>query len=176
MKNCSYKNRGMFLEKLLNDTNTFYLSKDKALIYKKPTPIKVLNVTYPSKNRAFIDKAVFENISTLDYNGIYKGKYIEFDAKECRNSTSFPLANIKQHQISHIKNVIRHNGIIFLIIYINKEFYLLKGETLIDYINTFERKSLPIIFIKENAYKINEGYIPSLDYLKIIDKIYLEEK
>lgn len=174
VKNNSYKNRGMFLEKLLNDTNTYYLQKDKALIYKKPTPIKVLNVSYPKG--AVIDKAVFENISTLDYNGIYKGKYIEFDAKECRNSTSFPLSNIKGHQISHIKNVIRHGGIIFLIIYINKEFYLLKGETLIEYMNTFERKSLAIDYIKKNAYKINEGYIPSLDYLKLIDKIYLEEK
>lgn len=176
MNNSSYKNRGMFLEKLLTDTNTYYLSIDKALIYKKPTPIKVLNVSYPCNKSALIDKAVFENISTLDYNGIYKGKYIEFDAKECKSTTSFPLSNIKSHQLSHIRNVIRHGGIIFLIIYMNKEFYLLKGQTLLDYIELNERKSLPISFIKEAAYKINETYIPSVDYLKVVDKIYLEEK
>ena len=176
MNSYSYKNRGMFLEKLLNDTNTYYLSKDKALIYKKPTPIKVLKVSYPCKNNTIIDKAVFENISTLDYNGIYKGKYIEFDAKECNNKTSFPLSNIKEHQIVHIKNVIKHGGIVFLIIFINNEFFLLKGETLIQYINEDLRKSLPIEFIKNNAYKIKEGYIPRLDYLKIVDEIYLEEK
>lgn len=175
MKNISYKNRGMFLEKLINDTNTYYLSKDKALIFKKPTPIKVLKVSYPN-NKTFIDKAVFENISTLDYNGIYKGKYIEFDAKECKNTTSFPLANIKKHQLLHMKNAIKHGGIIFLIIYINNEFYLLKGETLLYFIEENDRKSIPISFIKEYAYKINEGYIPSIDYLKIIDYIYLEEK
>ncbi len=175
MKNISYKNRGMFLEKLINDTNTFYLSKDKALIFKKPTPIKVINVCYPS-NKAIIDKAVFENISTLDYNGIYKGKYIEFDAKECRNISSFPLSNIKKHQLEHIKNAIKHGGIIFLIIYINKNFYLLKGETLLEFIKINERKSIPISYIKEYAYKINEGYIPSIDYLKVIDSVYMEEK
>ena len=52
------------------------------------------------------------------------------------------------------------------------EFFLLKGETLIDFINTNTRKSIPIDFIKEKAYKINEKYIPRLDYLKVIDDVY----
>ena len=43
-KNLSYKNRGMFLENIINETNNYYLEKDRAIIYKKPTPIKVLNV------------------------------------------------------------------------------------------------------------------------------------
>ena len=172
MDNYTYKNRGMFLENIINDSNTFYISKDIALIYKKPTPIKVLNVSYPSRKSTVINKAVFESISTLDYNGIYKGKYIEFDAKECKNKTSFPLANIKNHQIKHIENVIRHNGIVFLIIYMCNEFYLLNGSTLIEYINSTKRKSIPIEFIKDKCYKINEKYMPRLDYIQIVDKIF----
>ena len=78
MKKYSYKNRGMWLEHIINDSNTFYINKDKAIIYKKPTPIKVLDVSYPTRKTTVINKAVFESISTLDYNGIYKGKYIEF--------------------------------------------------------------------------------------------------
>ena len=74
IKNKSYANRGMFLEHIINDTNTYYLSKDKAVIYKKPTPIKVLNVKYRTAKTTLIDKAVFSETSTLDYNGIYKGK------------------------------------------------------------------------------------------------------
>ena len=119
----SYKNRGMFLEHIINDTNTYYLSKDKAVIYKKPTPIKVLNISYRSQKTTLIDKAVFSETSTLDYNGLYKGKYIEFDAKECKNKTAFPLNNIKPHQITHIKNIINHGGIAFLIIFMNNLFY-----------------------------------------------------
>ena len=162
------------MENIINETNSYYVSTDKALIFKKPTPIKVINVIYPN-NKAVIDKAVFDHISTLDYNGLYKGKYIEFDAKESKNKMSFPLSNIKEHQLVHIKSVIRHNGIAFLIIFMCNEFYLFKGETLIEFIKNNNRKSIPFEFIKKNGYKINEKFIPRLDYLKIVDDIYFKE-
>ena len=175
-KNIGYANRGMFLEHIINDANTYYLSKDIAIIYKKPTPIKVLNVAYRSSKTTLIDKAVFSETSTLDYNGIYKGKYIEFDAKECKNSTSFPLSNIKPHQIEHIKNVMRHNGIVFLIIFMNNKFYLLKGDSLISFIDNNNRKSIPYEYIEEKGYIIKEGYMPRIDYIKAIDEAYLKEE
>lgn len=175
MKNPTFKNRGMFLENILNDTNTYYNSTEKCLIFKKPTPIKVLNVSYPNNKSHLIDKAVYSNISTLDYNGIYREKYIEFDAKECHLSTSFPLSNIKAHQIEHIRKVIKQKGIVFLIIYINNEFYLLKGENLIEFIDSNERKSINIETIKNIGYKIIESYLPRLKYLDAVDKAYFEE-
>ncbi len=170
-----YSNRGMWLENIINDTNTYYLSKDIAIIYKKPTPIKVLNVSYRSKKTTLIDKAVFAQTSTLDYNGIYKGKYIEFDAKECKSTTSFPLSNIKKHQINHIANIIRHGGITFLIIFMNNEFYLLEGKIILEYIYNNDRKSIPFKFIEENGYKIPEKYFPRIDYIKIVDELIRSE-
>lgn len=175
-KNIGYANRGMFLEHIINNANTYYLSKDIAVIYKKPTPIKVLNVAYRSSKTTLIDKAVFSETSTLDYNGVYKGKYIEFDAKECKNSTSFPLSNIKPHQIEHIKNIMRHNGIVFLIIFMNNKFYLLKGDSLISFIGNNDRKSIPYDYIEEKGYIIKEGYMPRIDYIKAIDEAYLKEE
>ena len=175
-KNIGYANRGMFLEHIINNANTYYLSKDIAVIYKKPTPIKVLNVAYRSSKTTLIDKAVFSETSTLDYNGVYKGKYIEFDAKECKNSTSFPLSNIKPHQIEHIKNIMRHNGIVFLIIFMNNKFYLLKGDSLISFIDNNNRKSIPYEYIEEKGYIIKEGYMPRIDYIKAIDEAYLKEE
>lgn len=175
-KNIGYANRGMFLEHIINDANTYYLSKDIAVIYKKPTPIKILNVAYRSSKTTLIDKAVFSETSTLDYNGVYKGKYIEFDAKECKNSTSFPLSNIKPHQIEHIKNIIRHNGIVFLIIFMNNKFYLLKGDSLISFIDNNDRKSIPYDYIEKKGYIIKEGYMPRIDYIKAIDEAYLKEE
>jgi recombination protein U len=172
MKADSFKNRGMFLENIINDSNTYYNSNDKCLIYKKPTPIKVLKVSYPTNKSHLIDKAVYSSISTLDYNGIYKGKYIEFDAKECHNKTSFPLANIKDHQIDHIRRVIKQQGIVFIIIFMNNNFYLLKGEDLIDFIDTNARKSIDLEYIEKNCYKISESYIPRLKYLDAVDKAY----
>ena len=50
-----------------------------------------------------IKEAYFNEPSTLDYTGIYKNKYIEFDAKETKSKTSFPLSNIHSHQLEHIK-------------------------------------------------------------------------
>ena len=68
-KENSYANRGMTLEDDINQTNEYYNLKEIALVYKKPTPIKVVQVEYP-KNR--IREAYFNEPSTLDYTGIYR--------------------------------------------------------------------------------------------------------
>ena len=44
--NSTYANRGMSLENDINDTNKYYLTYDIALIYKKPTPIRVTKTNY----------------------------------------------------------------------------------------------------------------------------------
>lgn len=171
----SHKNRGMDLEDELNNSNEYYLLKDIALIYKKPTPIGISKVAYSSKGKT-IEQAFFKEPSTLDYNGLYRGKYIEFEAKVTKNKTSFPLANIHKHQIKHIENVLRHNGIVFLIIKMNEIVYLLKGDDFIRYINTYDRKSIDYPFIENNGFKIKYGFNPILDYLKIVDEIYFKEE
>ena len=93
----------MTLESEINDSNKYYLEKDIAVIYKKPTPIKVVKQV----NEKITD-AYFEKPSTIDYSGLYKGKYIDFEAKETKNNTSFPIKNIHPHQIKHLENVIKH--------------------------------------------------------------------
>ena len=134
----NYGNRGMDLESLINETNEYYLKNDIALIFKKPTPIGIAKVSYSAYGKS-IDKAYFKEQSTLDYNGLYKGRYIEFDAKETLNKTSFPLSNVHQHQIEHIKNVVKHKGICFLIIKMNGMYYILLGQAFIDFINNNKR-------------------------------------
>ena len=169
----SHSNRGMSLENLLNHTNDYYIKKDIALIYKKPTPIGVAEVSY-SDHKKLIKKAYFKEQSTLDYNGIYKGKYIEFDAKETLNKTAFPIANVHTHQIDQIRGVIRHQGIAFLIIKMNNFYYLLKGEDFLLFIDNSNRKSIPYTYIKNNAHLIKEGYQPAIDYLNNVDEIYFK--
>lgn len=61
-----------------------------------------------------IKEGFFKEPSTTDYNGLYNGKYIDFEAKETNNKTSFPLDNIHKHQIEHIRNVINNKGIVLL--------------------------------------------------------------
>ena len=87
----STSNRGMSLESDLNETNLYYRDNDIAVIYKKPTPITINKVDYKSRIDAVITEAHFKVPSTTDYNGIYKGLYLDFEAKETRKDY-FPLA------------------------------------------------------------------------------------
>lgn len=160
----------MSLEADINQTNEYYNLHNITLVYKKPTPIQVVQVEYP-KNR--IREAYFHEPSTLDYNGVYLGKYLEFDAKETQSKTSFPLSNIHKHQLEHIKKVLYHGGIAFLIVRFTvlDKTYLLLGEDLISFLNTYDRKSIPLEYFQQYGYFIEMKYAPRLDYIKIIDKI-----
>lgn len=171
--NSTYANRGMELENDINITNKYYIDNDIALIYKKPTPIRVTKTNY--QNMRIID-GFFETPSTLDYNGIYKGYYIEFDAKETKSKTSYSINNIHKHQIEHIKKVIRHKGIVFLIVRFTSldKYYILKGKDLIEFIKENDRKSIPLSYFEENCYKVDIKYAPRLDYIKIVDILIKE--
>lgn len=174
LRKSNYANRGMNLEDDINISNEYYRIHDIALVYKKPTPVKVMKVDY---NNGRITEAFFESPSTLDYNGIYKAKYIEFDAKETQSKTSFALSNIHKHQLEHMKRVIFFGGISFLIVRFNSlnENFCLFAEDLFSFIDNNNRKSIPLNYFKDVAYKIEVKYIPRLDYIKIID-IYEENK
>lgn len=171
----NYKNRGLDLEDDINNSNKYYLEKDIAIIYKKPTPIKVVKVDYNGRINTVIKEAYYEIPSTTDYNGIYKGKYIDFEAKETQSKTSFALSNIHNHQIKHLMSVLNHGGISFLIIRfykLNKTF-LLETSKLKSFLENNDRKSIPLSYIEKNGYIIKEGYYPRLDYITIIDKLYI---
>lgn len=165
-----YANRGMTLEDDINQTNEYYNLHNIALVYKKPTPIRVVQVEYP-KNK--IREAYFNEPSTLDYNGVYRGKYLEFDAKETQSKTSFPLSNIHKHQMEHIRKVLYYGGIAYLIVrFVTLDrTYLLLGNDLIHFTEQFDRKSIPLDYFEKYGYFIEMKYAPRLDYIKIIDKI-----
>lgn len=169
-KKISYANRGMKLEELINDANSYYIDNNIALIFKKPTPIGIVSVANKDKQK-IITKAYFKEASTLDYNGVYKGQYIEFDAKETLSQTSFPLSNISVHQLKHIENIIQHKGIVFLVIKINNHFYLIGGKQIIDFVKSKKRKSIPIKYFQEHCININLKH-NILDYIESLN-LYL---
>lgn len=178
VKIINYKNRGLDLEEDINNSNKYYLENNIAIIYKKPTPIKVVKVDYNKRIHTVIREAYYEVPSTTDYNGIYKGKYIDFEAKETQGKTSFALKNIHPHQIRHLFSILEHGGISFLIIRfcnLNKTF-LLDTSKLKIFLEENDRKSLPLSYIEKNGYLIKEGYYPRLDYIKLVDKLYIGDK
>lgn len=168
----SSANRGMSFESDINLSNEYYKDHDICLITKRPTPINVVKVDY-SKG-AKITHAYFEEQSTTDYNGVYKGRYIDFEAKNTKNKTSFPLNNITRHQIEHLKRVINHGGIAFFIIQFEllDEVYILDASYVIHFFEKGERKSIPYNCFKEFGVLIEKSYIPRLKYIDGIDKLY----
>ncbi len=176
----NYANLGMTLEADIEASNTYYLNHGFAVIHKKPTPIQVVNVNYPARNKAKIVEAYYKTPSTTDFNGVYKGYYIDFDAKETHSATSMPLRNISPHQIDHLRQVENHQGIGFLIVHFKKHntYFLLPSAVLFDYWDhqgkEKGRKSIPYQTFLEKAYPIPFKYHPRLDYLPALDQLIFE--
>jgi recombination protein U len=168
-----YANRGMNLEEAINITNQYYLDQGIAVIHKKPTPIQIVKIDYT--NGARISDAYFKSPSTTDYNGIYKGRYLDFEAKETQNKTSFPFHNIGEHQLKHLEDVLKHGAIAFLIISFTKlnEIYFLDAQIVLEHYHNKDRKSIPYSVIKEKGHLLKQGYFTRVDFLEVIDKYYL---
>jgi len=167
-------NRGMNLEQAINESNDFYLQHNICLVTKRPTPINIVKVDY-SKGCKIVD-AYFEKQSTTDYNGVYKGRYLDFEAKNTLNNTSFPLSNISPHQIAHLSNVISHNGIAFFIIQFQSknEIYLLDAKYVINFYNNEKRKSIPYKTFVEEGMLLKQGVAPRINYIDAIDNKYFK--
>ena len=171
----SASNRGMDLESDINLSNEWYRDQGIAVITKRPTPINIVKVDY--SHGARIVDAYFEKQSTTDYNGIYKGRYIDFEAKNTKSKTSFPLANIEKHQIEHLKRVIKHGGIAFFIIQFQarQEVYLLDASFVINCYENGERKSIPYETFVKDGILIKQGYSPRLYYIDAIEQKYFKK-
>ncbi len=162
----------MSLEDDLNETNRYYLDTDRAVIYKKPTPITIVNVDYESRSTARISEAYFQIPSTTDYNGIYRGWYLDFEAKECSSRTSMPLSIIHAHQLEHLERVLRHGGIAFLIIRFTSydETYIVDYRLFSEHLKQLKAKSVKYEWFRENATVIPYNYVIRINYLDTVDK------
>ncbi|MCM3088254.1 Holliday junction resolvase RecU [Bhargavaea ginsengi] len=175
-KDYSFSNRGKTLEDELDESNAYYLANGIAVIHKKPVPVQIVKVDYPSRSAAVIREAYFKTPSTTDYNGIYHGHHIDFDAKETRISSSFPLKNIHEHQIGHMRSVTDQGGTAFLIVkFTETERYFIVPFDLVDRawkrMEDGGRKSIPITELEEEAVEFHAGFRPRLDYLGAIAKL-----
>ena len=169
----NFANRGMSFEKMINESNSYYLSRGLAVIHKKPTPIQIVKVDYPHRSRAKIVEAYFRQASTTDYSGVYKGHYIDFEAKETRQKKSMPMKNFHPHQIEHMEAVLEQKGICFVLLHFSslRETYLLPASYLIEFYKIDKGgKSMPLTYIQEHGYPIEMQQLPSIPYLEIIEQ------
>lgn len=171
-----YGKRGMTLEQEINESNAYYLAHEIAVIHKKPTPIQLVKVDYPKRSAAVIKEAYFRRPSTTDYNGIYRGYYLDFDAKETNNKLSFPLKNFHDHQITHLRACVHQGGVCFAFLKFSRtnQLFLLPASKLFVYWDQRTdggRKSIPLKNIEQDGYQVNYHFNPLIPYLGAVDQM-----
>lgn len=180
-KSVMYGNRGMTLESDIDSSNATYLARDQAIIHKKPVPIQIVSVDYPKRAAAKITEAYFQKASTTDYNGVYRGRYLDFEAKETKNKTSFPLKNFHEHQITHMMQCASHGGLSFVLLRfstINRLFFLPIDQLYFLWKKQEKNgpKSIPLAYLEKHAFEIYYTLAPKIPYLTIVDRLIELEK
>ena len=141
------------------------------------SPLSASNYKPKEKNWTYGKRGMTFEEDTTDYNGVYKGRYIDFEAKETKQQSSFPLRNFHEHQIVHMREVMNQKGICFVLLRFSmteEVFYLETKQLLIfwDRMNSGGRKSITKEEIINNGLCIPLGFQPRIDYIKIIDTLY----
>lgn len=172
-KSHSFANRGMSFEDYINQSNDYYRQRGIALVYKKPTPVQIVKVDYPRRSAAVIKEAYFVQASTTDYNGVYQGHYLDFEAKETKNKTSFPLSNFHEHQLTHLSECLKHGGIAFVLLWFStlQRCFFLDASHLITYWEMRETgpKSIPLRDLEKIGHEVPLTYAPRVPYLQALD-------
>jgi len=180
-KKLIFGDRGMTLEEEINESNKYYRSHELAVIYKKPTPIQIVKVDYPKRSRAVIKEAYFRQASTTDYNGVYNGYYVDFEAKETKNKNTFPLKNFHQHQIDHLKLCQKQGGICFVIIkyVLLNRYFIMPADNIFDHWDAQKNdgpKSIQLKDIVNCSIEIKPDYNPTLPYINAVQQLIESRK
>ncbi|QIW21210.1 Holliday junction resolvase RecU [Bacillus thuringiensis] len=168
-----YGNRGMAFELLLNNTCRMYKSANIAVFNKRPTPIKVIKTDKKSN----ITKSAWGSKSTVDYDGVYKGRAVYFEAKSTMETTRFPLDNISRHQIDYLKDTQDQGAICFFLIEFRTDhvIYFVPVSLVAEYYEAMlydaGRKSIPRDEFNKRAYIVEQTDRAPVDYLLHVDKL-----
>lgn len=170
----NYANRGMAFETMIDTTNEIYINKGLAVVNKRPTPVKVTR----SKNGRVL-AGYFEKSSTVDYDGVYAGRAIMFEAKSVQQLTRFDLSNLHEHQYTYLEKCHLSGAISFVLVDFRrqKKIYLLPFETLRSYVEAARnggRKSIPLDDFEMYGYEIHGGQVP-VDYLAAVNKVWFTD-
>ncbi|TKI83263.1 Holliday junction resolvase RecU [Bacillus mycoides] len=168
-----YGNRGMAFEHLLNITCRMYKTANVGIFNKRPTLVKVIK----TNNKGEITKSAWESKSTVDYDGVYKGRAVYFEAKSTNIKTSFPLDNISRHQIDYLKDTQAHGSICFFLIEFRADHivYFVPVSLIAEYYEAMlydgGRKSIPREEFEQHAYVVERTNRALVDYLVYVDKL-----
>lgn len=154
--------KGMVLERMIEQSNMQLNLMNEAEVFKRPT-----DKAQVGNKLKYVSKA------GVDFNGIVKGgRGVAFDAKETKETTNFPLGNVKLHQYETLLRVDKLEGWSFLIVHFSKlnESYLLKAKFIQEHWKGHTPKlrgkgSIPLEAIKANCVRVRQKNGCHLDWL-----------
>ncbi|PJN53280.1 Holliday junction resolvase RecU [Bacillus mycoides] len=164
-------NRGMAFEKLINLSNEMYQRGRVALINKRPTPVKVLKMVYGR-----VKDGYYESKSTVDYDGVYKGRAIAFEAKSTNEINRSDLKNIARHQLDYLEKAEKMGAICFFLIGFSKDksVFLVPLSVIQAYVRMSQqpkgKKSIPRADFDIYGYLADQTERAPVDYLQYIDE------
>lgn len=159
------KNRGMYLETIINNSLAYYDSHNIALFRKQSIPIKIKRI---NKKEVI---GILEDKCDVDYYGIYKGRFIALEAKQTNNDF-FSLNQLLEHQKEYLTKIIKLGGLSYLIIFFQKtnNFYLVKFQNLIKiYRLQNNKKRIYENTLIEYSYKLELFFPGWIDFIKKIE-------
>lgn len=167
-KPVTYANRGKAFENAILATNNGYHAKGWAFVEKVEPTIQITQEIPPNKVVGFKKEKGF-----VDFFGCSHGRAIAFEAKKTNSRTSFPLNNIKQHQMDALKYWQDQGGIAFFLICFEKleECYFAKYDQVAEYWdaqNKGGRKSIPHSFFLMECELVKMQRGVPYDYLACI--------
>ena len=162
--------RGQAFENTLDYTNQIYSRQARCLIHKRPTPVKVLK----SKGTRVLS-GFFESKSTVDYDGIYKGRAIVYEAKSTAEKR-FNLKLLHDHQIEYLQAAEKQGAISFLIVEMRaiSSVLIIPNGMLQKYLKDAKsggRKSIPMDDLEVYGYPVKSQNGVPLDYLSVVDQL-----
>jgi len=166
-------NKGRGLEALLEYQNWLYKSKGVADIRK-------VHVNWvPQRAGGQIVGAYPAKKSELDFKGtLAGGRSVSFDCKETSNPRGLPLANIKPHQISYMRNAMVLGEVVFILCEIKplRQQFVIQPGTVIARWNAWQankgKRGYGVISIDEMTF-VPETTRGPCDYFEVIK--YWEE-
>lgn len=154
------KNKGMYLETIINNSIEHYEKNKIALFRKLDIPIKIIE-----KNDNNIIGKIYKK-SDVDYYGIYKGKFIVIEAKQTEQDC-FYINKMQPHQIKYMNEIEEiYKGISLLIINFKNydSYYCIPWSYLKD------KTKISIYDSKLDNYKLNLFFPGRIDFLSILTK------
>lgn len=160
------KNRGMYIEELINKTISYYNSNNIGSFEKRNLPISIKEI-----NNNFVTGYLKEK-SKVDYFGLFKTKHVEFESKQTtKNYFSFSL--FKEHQLKYLFKIHEMGSISFLIIhFFNIDSTIAINCDQLKYLfKTFKNKKISYGVLKKHGKEITLIFPGILNLIEFLENL-----